>query len=102
MNSLRASGVMSFQASSAVLFASSASRRSAGNSCTTPPGTEWPLTGPTVARPRYGEPGSVKLTSVPALAASAASFMSWFTAPSCTMTPKETATPRLCSGVHCL
>ena len=45
MNSLRAKGVMSFQASSAVVFAISASRRSAGSGCTTPPGTRWLLTG---------------------------------------------------------
>jgi hypothetical protein len=45
MNSLRAKGVMSFQASSAVVLAISASRRSAGSVCTTPPGTRWPLTG---------------------------------------------------------
>ena len=44
MNSLRAKGVMSFHASSAVVFAISASRRSAGNVCTTPPGTRWLLT----------------------------------------------------------
>ncbi len=46
MNSLRASGVMSFQASSAVALAISAIRRSAGSLCTTPPGSLWPLTGP--------------------------------------------------------
>jgi hypothetical protein len=46
MNSLRAKGVMSFQASSAVALAISALRRSAGSLCTTPPGTLWPLTGP--------------------------------------------------------
>jgi hypothetical protein len=45
MNSLRAKGVMSFQASSAVVLAISASRRSAGNLCTTPPGTRCVLTG---------------------------------------------------------
>jgi len=39
MNSLRANGVMSFQASSAVALAISAPRRSVGNLCTTPPGT---------------------------------------------------------------
>ncbi len=39
MNSLRAKGVMSIQAASAVELAISASRRSAGSSCTTPPGT---------------------------------------------------------------
>src|SRR3954452_21157944 len=49
MNSLRANGVMSFQASSAVVFAINASRRSPGNGCTTPPGTGWLLTGKTVA-----------------------------------------------------
>lgn len=46
MNSLRARGVMSFQASSAVGLAISALRRSAGSLCTTPPGTRWLLTGP--------------------------------------------------------
>ena len=46
MNSLRAKGVMSFQASSAVVLAISALRRSAGSLCTTPPGTCWLLTGP--------------------------------------------------------
>jgi len=45
MNSLRANGVMSFQASSAVALAISALRRSTGSLCTTPPGTRWPLTG---------------------------------------------------------
>ena len=45
MNSLRAKGVMSFQASSAVALAMSALRRSAGNLCTTPPGTRLLLTG---------------------------------------------------------
>jgi hypothetical protein len=54
MNSLRAKGVMSFQASSAVVFAINASRRSAGSGCTTPPGTRWLLTGQTVARRRQG------------------------------------------------
>jgi hypothetical protein len=39
MNSLRARGVMSFQASSAVDLAISALRRSRGSWCTTPPGT---------------------------------------------------------------
>ena len=39
MNSLRASGVMSFQAWSAVGFAISVLRRSAGSLCTTPPGS---------------------------------------------------------------
>jgi hypothetical protein len=39
MNSLRASGVMSIQAASAVEFAISACRRSSGSLCTTPPGT---------------------------------------------------------------
>src|SRR4051794_32241073 len=46
MNSLRASGVMSFQASSAVPFAISALRRSEGKSWTTPPGTRWPVMAP--------------------------------------------------------
>ena len=46
MNSLRARGVMSFHASSAAGLATSASRRSAGSLCTTPPGTRWLLTGP--------------------------------------------------------
>ncbi len=45
MNSLRAKGVMSFHAVSAVEFAVSASRRSAGSLCTTPPGTRLLLTG---------------------------------------------------------
>src|SRR5665213_2913066 len=44
MNSLRASGVMSFQASSAVELAVSASRRSPGSWCTAPPGTRGVLT----------------------------------------------------------
>ena len=48
MNSLRAKGVMSFQASSAVALAISALHRSAGSSCTTPPGTLGPLIGPIV------------------------------------------------------
>src|SRR5262245_24460305 len=39
MNSLRAKGVMSIHAASAVAFVSSAARRSAGSLCTTPPGT---------------------------------------------------------------
>lgn len=39
MNSLRASGVMSLHAARAVASLTSASRRSAGSSCTTPPGT---------------------------------------------------------------
>ena len=46
MNSLRARGVMSFQASSAVVLAISAWRRSPGSLCTTPPGTRGLLTGP--------------------------------------------------------
>ena len=46
MNSLRAKGVMSFQASSAVMLAINAARRSAGNLWTTPPGTRWLRTGP--------------------------------------------------------
>ena len=45
MNSLRAKGVMSLQASSAVVLAINASRRSAGRGCTTPPGSRWLLTG---------------------------------------------------------
>jgi hypothetical protein len=45
MNSLRARGVMSFQAASAAWLATSALRRSSGSSCTTPPGSRWPLTG---------------------------------------------------------
>src|SRR5271166_3882269 len=49
MNSLRARGVMSFQASSAAGLAASASRRSPGSSCTTPPDTRWPPTRPTLA-----------------------------------------------------
>ena len=44
MNSLRARGVMSFQASSAVGLAISALRRSAGSLCTTPPGSRGLLT----------------------------------------------------------
>jgi hypothetical protein len=36
--------VMSFQASSAVVLATSAARRSTGSGCTTPPGTRWLLT----------------------------------------------------------
>lgn len=44
MNSLRAKGVMSLQAASAVELASSASRRSRGSLCTTPPGTRSPVT----------------------------------------------------------
>ncbi len=39
MNSLRAKGVMSFQAASAVELVTNASRRSGGSACTTPPGT---------------------------------------------------------------
>ena len=46
MNSLRANGVMSFQAASAVAFPISAVRRSTGSLCTTPPGTRWLLTAP--------------------------------------------------------
>ena len=46
MNSLRAKGVMSFQATSAVELAISAVRRSAGSLCTTPPGTCLLLTRP--------------------------------------------------------
>src|ERR1700742_1223153 len=41
MNSLRANGVMSFQAASAGAFPISAVRRSTGSLCTTPPGTRW-------------------------------------------------------------
>jgi hypothetical protein len=37
--------VMSFQASCAVGLAISASRRSAGSVCATPPGTRWLLAG---------------------------------------------------------
>jgi len=44
MNSLRASGVMSFHAASASVLSISAARRSAGSLCTTPPGTRWLLT----------------------------------------------------------
>lgn len=66
MNSLRARGVMSLQAASAVELAISASRRSSGSLCTTPPGTRLLVTetsrsaratggqavrSPTVARP---------------------------------------------------
>jgi hypothetical protein len=50
MNSLRAKGVMSFQAASAVELAISASRRSAGSLCTTPPGTRALLMGARVIR----------------------------------------------------
>jgi len=46
MNSLRARGVMSFQASRAVGLAISALRRSPGSLCTNPPGTRGLLTGP--------------------------------------------------------
>ncbi len=49
MNSLRARGVMSFQASSAVALPMRASRRSAGSLCTTPPGTRWLPMSATVA-----------------------------------------------------
>lgn len=45
MNSLRASGVMSLHAARASVLAISASRRSAGSVCTTPPGTRRLLTG---------------------------------------------------------
>lgn len=44
MNSLRAKGVMSFQAASAVALPIRALRRSLGSWCTTPPGTRGPLT----------------------------------------------------------
>ena len=57
---LRAKGVMSFQASSAVVLAISASRRSAGNLWTTPPGTRWPLIGQ-----RYGTPRLVLVARGP-------------------------------------
>ena len=46
MNSLRARGVMSFQAPSAAGLATSALRRSSGSSWTTPPGTRRLLTRP--------------------------------------------------------
>jgi hypothetical protein len=46
MNSLRARGVMSFQASSAAGLAISALRRSPGSLCSTPPGSRGLLTGP--------------------------------------------------------
>jgi hypothetical protein len=49
MNSLRARGVMSFQAARAGRLEISDRRRSGGSSCTTPPGTAALLTGPTVA-----------------------------------------------------
>ena len=45
MNSLRAKGVMSFHAASAVALPISDSRRSAGSLCTTPPGIRWLLMG---------------------------------------------------------
>ena len=48
MNSLRARGVMSYQAASAVELAISAWRRSSGSLCTAPPGTRWLLTGASV------------------------------------------------------
>jgi serine aminopeptidase S33 family len=44
MNSLRARGVMSFEASGAEGLAASALRRSPGSLCTAPPGTRWLLT----------------------------------------------------------
>jgi hypothetical protein len=50
INSLRANGVMSNQAASATEFAVSASRKSTGSLCTTPPGTLERLTVPRVAR----------------------------------------------------
>src|SRR6202035_3169853 len=50
MNSLRAKGVMFCQAVSAVELASSASRRSAGSLCTTPPDTGLPLMAASVIR----------------------------------------------------
>lgn len=43
MNSLRANDVLSFQAASATVLSSSATHRSAGSSCTTPPGTSGAL-----------------------------------------------------------
>ena len=46
MNSLRARGVMSLQASRALRLAISALRRSPGSLCTTPPGTRGLLTAP--------------------------------------------------------
>ena len=52
MNSLRARGVMSFHASSAPGLATSASRRSSGSSCTTPPGIRRLLT-----KPHWRHPG---------------------------------------------
>ena len=56
MNSLRAKGVMSFQASNAAVLAISASRRSAGSVCTTPPGTRWLLTRQRSRRARFTIP----------------------------------------------
>ena len=56
MNSLRARGVMSFQATSAVGLAINASPRSRGRSCTFPPGTCGRLTAPTVAGQGYPSP----------------------------------------------
>ena len=43
MNSLRASGVMSFQASRATTLPEKAARRSSGSACTTPPAIRWRL-----------------------------------------------------------
>lgn len=45
MNTLRAKGVMPFQAASRVVLAINASRRSVGTWCTTPAGTRRPFTG---------------------------------------------------------
>lgn len=79
MNSLRAKGVMSLQAASAVELAISASRRSTGSLCTTPPGTRLLVTqesrsaraigsqavrSPTVARPRHRDAGLGRLGQV--------------------------------------
>src|ERR1700761_7730043 len=65
MNSLRASGVMSFHAASASELPISASRKSAGSLCTTPPGTRWLLTG-LLAQPNQ-HPRRQELTFVLAL-----------------------------------
>ncbi len=62
MNSLRARGVMSRQASSAVWLEISALLRSRGSVCTTPPGTRGLLTGVRVAGPiTAGSPMSAQL-----------------------------------------
>ena len=50
MNSLRAKGVMSFQARRAGSSATKASRRSAGSLWTVPPGTRWTFTDPSIGR----------------------------------------------------